>query len=92
MKKHAVIQISRAIDGIQSERERLLRYVKKLNNIAETNQKNVLTKNKYMGQIVDPKQADQTAMYIKSEISNSSADVNLAQFNIRPAEFNRLLS
>lgn len=92
MKKHAVIQISRAIDGIQSERERLLRYITKLNNIAETNQKNALTKNKYMSQIVDPKQADQTAMYIKSEISNSSADVNLAQFNIRPAEFNRLLS
>jgi len=92
MREQAVIQIDRAIDGIQSERERLVDYLKQLNNLSETNQTNALNKKEYMNQKIGTKQADQLAVYLKNEILGSPVNKNLEQLNISPTALKRLLN
>jgi len=92
MKEQAVIQITRAIEGIKSEKERLGGYLDELTHISETNQSKTLDKNKYQGQGPDIKQPDQLAIYLKNEIRRGSIDVKLAQLNIDATTFNRLLN
>ena len=92
MKEQAIIQISRAIDGIKSERERLSGFLKRLNNISENNQGQTSNKSKYTSQIVGSNQADRIATYLKTEILSNSTDAKLTQLNIKSADFNRLLN
>ena len=92
MREQAVIQIDRAIDGIQSERERLAGYLKQLKNLSENNQDNALSKNEYMSQKIGIKQADQLAVYLKNEILISPVNANLTQINISPNALSRLLN
>jgi len=94
MKQQAVIQISRAIEGIRGERERLSGFLKKLTNISENNQSQTLNKNKdkYKGESIKANHANQMATYLKNKILSSSTEANLSQFNIEAVEVNRLLS
>jgi hypothetical protein len=92
MKEQAIIQIGRAIDGIQSERERLGDYLKHLNNLSEIHQSKTVDKNGYVGQKIDAKQAEEVSTYLKNEILKNSVDASLAQFNIKPAAYSRILN
>jgi len=92
MKKQAIIQINRAIDGIKSERQRLSGFLKKLNNIAETNQNKTLNENKYKQKTIDVNQAKQIAMNLKNNLQSSFVDEKFLQLNMSAAEFNRLLN
>jgi hypothetical protein len=92
MKEQAIIQISRAIDGIKSERERLSGFLKRLNNISETNSNKTSNKDRYEEKIIDANQAGRIATNLKNEILSSSTDVKLSQLSIGSAEVSRLLN
>jgi len=92
MKEQAIIQISRAIDGIKSERERLSGFLKRLNNISETNSNKTSNKDRYEEKIIDANQAGRIATNFKNEILSSSTDVKLSQLSIGSAEVSRLLN
>jgi hypothetical protein len=92
MKEQAVIQISRAIDGIKSERERLSSFLEKLNNISENNSNKISNKDRYEEKTIDASQADRIATNLKNEILSSSSDGKLAQLSIGSAEVSRLLN
>ena len=92
MKKQAIIQINRAIDGIKSERERLSGFLKKLNNISETNQNKNLNENEYKQKILNGNQANEIAMHLTNKIQSRSFDAKLSQLDINATEFERLLN
>ena len=92
MKEQAIIQISRAIDGIKSERERLSGFLKRLNNISETNSNKTSNKDRYEEKIINANQAGRIATNLKNEILSSSTDVKLSQLSIGSAEVSRLLN
>ena len=92
MKEQAIIQISRAIDGIKSERERLSGFLKRLNNISETNSNKTSNKDRYEEKIIDANQAGRIATNLKNEILSSSTDVKLSQLSIGSVEVSRLLN
>lgn len=92
MKEQAIIQISRAIDGIKSERERLSGFLKRLNNISETNSNKTSNKDRYEEKIIDANQAGRIATNFKNEILSSSTDVKLSQLSIGSVEVSRLLN
>lgn len=92
MKEQAVIQITRAIEGIKSEKERLSGYLEELTHISQTIQSKTLDHDKYQGKKPDVKQPGQLAVYLKNEIRSRSVDLKLAQLNIDATTFNRLLN
>ena len=92
MKEQAIIQISRAIDGIKSERERLSGFLKRLNNISETNSNKTSNKDRYEEKIIDANQAGRIATNFKNEILSSSTDDKLSQLSIGSVEVSRLLN
>ena len=92
MREQAVIQLSRAIDGVKSERERLGGYLKQLNNIAETNQSKFINKSNYISQRIDAEHAHQIAISSKNEILKNLGNKILAQLNIKDFELPVLLN
>jgi hypothetical protein len=92
MRDQAVIQISRAIDGVKRERDRLESYLTRLNNIAETNQSEQLNKSNYMGQRIDLERAYQIAISLKNEIQINPSRKSTVQENINVSRLHGLLN
>jgi len=71
-----IIQVSKAIDGITLEKSRLEDYLRKLNDIHETNQSESLNKSNYINQSIDAEQAYQIATFLENEmLKNSNKDI-----------------
>jgi len=92
MKEQAIIQIGRAIEGIQSERKRLGGYLEQLSNYSEANQSKAVNEKWHKDQEIDANKAKKVTAYLKNEILRSSVDTSLAQSIINPAAFSRLLN
>ena len=92
MREQAVLQIGRAIEGIQNERERLGGYLEQLRNISGKDQNELLKRNKYISQDLNIGKANHLAKSLKNEILRIPNDVRLALLNINPSTFNGLLN
>ena len=92
MREHAILQIGRAIEGVKDERERLVGYLKELNNVSESNQGQLLNRSKNTDQWIDSKTADQVAASVKEEILRNPEDSKTTLLKTWSSDLNQLLN
>jgi hypothetical protein len=92
MRDQAILQLSRAIDGVKTERERLGDYISQLNNLSKATRNRLPSKGEHKSHEIDAAQALKIAGMSKDEILKSANDTRLKHANVDFSLVNGLLN